>query len=477
MRGYEMTKEWHLHMDQFKPPDDFTFQASTTQSSTPQSATPQSQSPGALTPQAMSPGAVLGGVQDLDIGQIIEGRYRILSLVGRGGVGSVYKVEQIALKKTFALKTLQSHITNQVTILRFQNEARTASKLNHPNLIRAVDFGLIDGTRPFLVMDFVHGITLSRLLRKNTRLSLEQSFEIFIPVLEALDYAHKEGVIHRDIKPSNIVLVDAEVDGAWHPKVVDFGIAKIEDGDGLGLTRTGEVFGTPLYMSPEQCSGFRVDNKSDVYSLGCVIFEALTGAPPFRGNSALETMLQHQTRPPLSLTEASLGLEFPAGLNDVVLKMLAKDPKDRYDSCLDVVEDLRRLRHGEHLTVVSKSEPEKISEERLNNGNLLWAAASIFIVAIILLWCQILSTDHKNTQVQTSSPSKQAPIEQAQTDGDNEDTDFSTVEHGKRVYNFPKKRCLGELVWWENPSQKQVRDAIGRIEVPLNTRTIFIGRA
>ena len=147
-----------------------------------------------------------------------------------------------------------------------------------------------------------------------------------------MDYAHQEGVIHRDIKPNNIILLKSD-NSPIVPKIVDFGIAKLvagEDSESAALTQTGEVFGTPLNMSPEQCAGEAVDQRSDIYSLGCVLFEALTGAPPFRGQTALETMMLHTKNATPSLKEASLGLEFPETIQRIICKMLAKIPNERY---------------------------------------------------------------------------------------------------------------------------------------------------
>jgi serine/threonine protein kinase len=290
-----------------------------------------------------------GAVSELRLkdGQLAAERYRVLSFVGQGAMGSVYKVEQVFLKKVFALKTLNSGAASDLVVRRFQKEARAASRLEHQNLVRAVDFGVIEGRHPFFVMEFVNGITLDRYLHEAGQMSVAEACSMFIPICWGMAYAHREGVIHRDIKPSNIVLVASEGEGTYVPKVVDFGIAKLDalgEADEQALTKTGEIFGTPIYMSPEQCAGDDIDNRSDIYSLGCVLFEALTGAPPFRGQSVLDTMMLHRTTQPVSLREASLGYEFPAGLEDVVAKMLVKDPAQRYRDCMEVARDLAALK-------------------------------------------------------------------------------------------------------------------------------------
>jgi serine/threonine-protein kinase len=292
-------------------------------------------------------------------GQVLAERYKILAAVGQGAMGSVYKVEQIFLRKIFALKTLNSIAASDLVVRRFQKEAQAASRLDHPNLVRAVDFGLIEGSQPFFVMEFVKGVTLDRYLKEHGSLSIEEVCDIFVPICRGMSYAHQEGVIHRDIKPSNIVLVPSESESAYIPKLVDFGIAKLDvigEADEQALTATGEVFGTPLYMSPEQCSGEEIDKRSDIYSLGCVLFEVLTGAPPFRGRNALETMMQHRLSEPISLKQASLGLEFSRGLEDIVAQMLDKQPSGRYRDCLEVARDLNALKLSHRSPNVSRKE-------------------------------------------------------------------------------------------------------------------------
>src|SRR5262249_28114870 len=161
----------------------------------------------------------------------------------------------------------------------FQKEAQAASRLDHQNLVKAHDFGLVDEGRPYFVMDLVEGRTLSQRIKEEGPISVAEALKIFIPVCFGLEYAHDHGVVHRDLKPSNIMLT-MKSDGQYEPKVVDFGIAKFvqeQEGTTTALTKTGEIFGTPFYMSPEQCKATNVDNRSDIYSLGCVMFEALTG--------------------------------------------------------------------------------------------------------------------------------------------------------------------------------------------------------
>ncbi len=280
-------------------------------------------------------------------GTIVGARYRVQSLVGHGGMGKVYKVEQIYLGRELALKVLNTRSASDVTVRRFQHEARAAFGIDHPNLIAVHDFGLLDDKIPFLVMDYVKGKSLADRIRETGTLSVAQAVPIFLRICFGLGYAHERGVIHRDIKPSNIMLVEnlqPEEEGSV--KIVDFGIAKFtqfERGDIQALTRTGEVFGSPLYMSPEQCSGSPVDQRSDIYSLGCVFFEALTGTTPFVGANALSTMMQHMGETTPTMKEASMGKTFPPLLEQIIAKMLAKKPSERYQSLNQVTGDLAAL--------------------------------------------------------------------------------------------------------------------------------------
>jgi len=275
-------------------------------------------------------------------GDCLSEKYEFLESVGSGGMGIIYKAKHLALNRIVAIKLLHPYLLNEDTILRFQREARTASKLRHPNLIEVQDVGTTEEGQPFMVMDFVSGQSLSDLIHQKGRLSVEETLKIFVQICSGLAYAHNQNILHRDLKPSNVMLITDE-HGSTTAKILDFGIAKVlEEGENKAatLTKTGDVFGSPLYMSPEQGAGGNVDRRSDLYSLGCMLFECLTGTPPFMGKSIIETLMAHAQQKPMSLKEATLGLDFPPELNSVVMKLLAKAPDERYQSVLEVREDL-----------------------------------------------------------------------------------------------------------------------------------------
>lgn len=442
----------------------------------------QSSSP--RTPQSESAASTLAPAKELSPGEIINERYKVICLLGRGGIGSVYKVEQVFLGKQFALKTLNSTITSPAAIRRFQKEAQAASKLEHQYLVRAVDFGLIDNAYPFLVMDLIEGNTLAKYLKKKGRLSVEAAIEIFIPICFAMGYAHENGVIHRDIKPSNIVLTRPD-GGNLVPKIVDFGIAKLnveEESTTQALTSTGEVLGTPLYMSPEQCAAARVDSRSDIYSLGCVLYEALTGAPPFRGATVLETMIQHKSEPSKSLKEASLGVDFPLAIEKIVSKMLAKEPNERYQSCLEVAEDLSLLKRGEADRIKIKDTPPKRETVRGNVGVLpvLIATLITFLAIATVFWFKVHNNDTQ--AIQQPAPAKTdlttalAPLHQAKAQEIVEGS-FSQIKGDERHFSLPAI-SLGTLFWWDHMHTLQKRDASGKFSVPRDAKLIFeIGTA
>jgi serine/threonine-protein kinase len=268
-------------------------------------------------------------------GTIIGDRYEITGVVAEGGMGTIFRARHRLMKRTVAIKMLHPQMVSSAsTLKRFQHEAEAASSLNHPNILTVFDFGISDQGKPYLVMDYLEGTTLASLLEAERRLPVERSLRIFLQACAALAHAHQKGIIHRDLKPANIMLV--ELDG--HPdfvKLVDFGIAKLlapEAGESAQVTKTGEVFGSPLYMSPEQCLGEAIDRRTDIYSLGCVMYRTLTGFAPADGRDILELMYKHANVMPAGFADVCPELALSGKLESVVFKALAKKPDDRYES-------------------------------------------------------------------------------------------------------------------------------------------------
>lgn len=321
-------------------------------------------------------------------GNVIGGKYKVISVLGKGGMGTVYRVRQVFLNTDFAIKVLDSRrVKDDLQVRRFQLEAKAAHSLNNAALVRVHDFGLLDNNQPYLVMDLVEGRTLTDYIRENRNISVNEVEAIFSQVCKGLAYAHQQSVVHRDIKPSNIMIVNGVplgVEGSI--KILDFGIAKIasdEAGEIQQLTRTGEIFGSPLYMSPEQCTGELVDHRSDIYSLGCVIFEALTGTPPHFGSNALRTMMMHQSEPAPLLREASLGHKYPEALEQIVQKMLQKSPNDRYQNLSQVVDALKSATTAE-TAIVEKTTAVKSGAKPAKTVTMPASGLYALVTAVVL---------------------------------------------------------------------------------------------
>ncbi len=396
-------------------------------------------------------------VDSLTLGEIVAGKYRVESVLGTGGMGVVYRVTNIFFEKEFALKLLDQRCTpNAVLVKRFQNEAKAAFSLNHPNLVKVHDFGILDTGEPYLVMDLVSGETLADLIKRQTVIPYEQYLPILEQICAALSYAHSNSVIHRDVKPANIMISDTP---NLSVKILDFGIAKIvneEIGQLQELTRTGEIVGSPFYMSPEQCSGGTIDHRTDIYSLGCVTYEALTGAPPHVGVNALRTMMLHQTTDVVPMGEASLGLKFPPLVEQVVARMLAKEPSERYSEARAITEELNPNEHTKYLSEprrpLSKPPSPKAFAINLNAGQLAGlivlvmigsAAATYFAVRTFLPSAFgeksiAVTTDNKDVTESKAQSSK--PAEDLQNLDKVHKIDFTTrINNGRseKVINFP----------------------------------------
>jgi serine/threonine-protein kinase len=290
-------------------------------------------------------GAVDNG-QDPYIGKTVGRHYQIIACLGQGGMSTVYKARDVTIGRTVAVKFL-SHGTKsrEETLIRFQREAHLIGRLDHPNIIGIHAFDFTADKQPFLVIDYLNGETLAQKISRSGALPIKTSIEIFIQVCDGLAHAHSNGILHRDLKPSNIMLATTGP-GSTTVKILDFGIAKFveaSEGTTQQLTQTGEVFGSPLYMSPEQGLGKPLTVSSDLYSMGCLMFETLTGIPPFYGKTAVETILKHQTEVPSPLREATMGAEFPEQLEKIVATLLEKEPSKRYRSAVELSNALRDL--------------------------------------------------------------------------------------------------------------------------------------
>jgi eukaryotic-like serine/threonine-protein kinase len=335
--------------------------------------------------------------------RVLNGRYEIDSVLGQGGMAKVFRGTDQVLGRTVAIKVLSPQFTDDAQfVTRFRREAQAAASLNHPNIVGVFDTGSQSDVH-FIVMEYVEGRTLRDVIRADGPLLPERVAEIGDAVAKALQTAHEAGMVHRDIKPGNIMLTsDGEV------KVMDFGIARTSTGD--TLTQTAAVLGTASYLSPEQAQGQSVDARSDLYSLGCVLYEMATGRPPFSGDSPVAIAYKHVRDDPVA--PSRINPDVPADLESVILKSMAKNPANRYQSAAELRQDLGRLmqglptlatpvmagdatemltRPGEGTAVYTGGIPPEEEEERRRRGWIPWVIGLVLLAAIGALAFFLLS--------------------------------------------------------------------------------------
>ena len=279
------------------------------------------------------------------VGRVLGDRYRILERIGEGGMGTVWLCEHVALGKRMAVKILRPEFSRDEELARrFEQEARAASQIGQENIIDVVDFGRTPEGSLYLVMEALEGESLARLLRRAGPLPVGRAIGILLQICRALGAAHARGIVHRDLKPENVIVVRRE-DGSDFAKVVDFGISKSGGSAEQGrITRAGSIIGTPEYMAPEQASAAAVDHRCDVYALGVLAYEMLTGSLPFQGETAVATLLKHQGERPAPPRQRRPDL--PAELEAAILRALAKDPADRQQSMAELAAEIGRFAGG-----------------------------------------------------------------------------------------------------------------------------------
>ncbi|HLY34090.1 MAG TPA: Stk1 family PASTA domain-containing Ser/Thr kinase [Jatrophihabitantaceae bacterium] len=333
--------------------------------------------------------------------RVIGGRYELGELIGYGGMAEVHRGRDVRLGRDVAIKILRADLARDPAFLhRFRREAQSAAGLNHPSIVAVYDTGedlAPDGTAvPYIVMEFVEGRTLRDILKAQGRLPVRRAMEIVADVCGALDFSHRNGIVHRDIKPANVMITEA---GAV--KVMDFGIARAVADSAATVTQTANVIGTAQYLSPEQARGESVDARSDVYSTGCLLYELITGAPPFQGDSPVAVAYQHVREN--ATAPSTRNPEVPPAVDSIVMKALAKNPMNRYQSAAEMRTDLQRalanqpvaaeavMSDAERTQFIARTPPPPIPVRRMDEPpdedeprrGMVWLAIVLALLLVI----------------------------------------------------------------------------------------------
>ena len=318
--------------------------------------------------------------QDPRVGLILDSKYKLIESLGQGGMGSVFRAERLHIGDEVAVKLLHRDLVREKQALeRFRREARTAAMIRHPNVVSIHDFndGTSEGTESYIVMELVQGVSLGKMLRRDGRLSPARAVHLMHDICAGVGVAHRRGLLHRDLKPDNVIVVPPSHEGDEETaKVVDFGLAKVRDLAGTALTQTGAVLGTLYYMSPEQCSGEELDPRADVYSLGAMCYEMLTGNPPFRANNLAGLISKHLHEPPPLFPQA---FQISPALESVCMHALAKDRNQRPPDAIAFGSELQKA-----LTAPVISRPASSSSQR-SPWKWIAGASGVFVALVLLV--------------------------------------------------------------------------------------------
>lgn len=347
----------------------------------------------------------------------LDERYEIKGILGKGGMGIVYHAHDSILGIDVAIKMLRADLMGQAAI-RLQREAIAAGKLQNPNIARIFDFGQTKDGSPYMVMELVGGKSLAQVLQEIGAMPYEAAIHIFMQICRGLEHAHANGIVHRDLKPSNVMLVEREY-GTFLVKLLDFGVAKIETDQ--KLTSEGSIIGSPLYMSPEQVETSSVDFKSDLYSLGCLMFETLSGKPPLKGETAIETMSMHKKMAPPLLSDVTQA-NIPAELVKLIDSCLRKSPADRPESAFLIETELKNILHPvlpeneEKNTPKREYRPETEAEKRLSKmpKSTAFAIGGTLTLAAMIALTMSISYFQKKDKAELEEAGKAATISRPQ---------------------------------------------------------------
>jgi len=333
-------------------------------------------------PESRAQSAPLQDAQDIE--QLVPNQYMIIDKVSQGGMGSIYTARNRFTGLNYAIKVLlPQNAADEEFRQRFISEAKAASLLKHEHICLVHDFGIMPDHSLYLVMDWIKGNTLQDKVEEDGPLDWERAVVLYEQIGAALMLAHQHKIVHRDLKPENIMLRSSS---AMNAVLVDFGLAKqFEKGDETeqGLTTSGMAVGTPTYMSPEQARALEVDGRSDLYSMACVIYFALTGKPPFRGETALDTMLLHINETPPDFDKS---LDIPADFKRIILKSMEKSADDRYQSMEQVLADLAKLKQGISIGKLKLAKEEQ--KQKAQRSTVLLFILGFFIAYLLMAFVQ-----------------------------------------------------------------------------------------
>jgi len=284
-----------------------------------------------------------GGYMTNLIGKTIDGKYLIESMLGEGGMAVVYLSNHTVMERRVVIKVMQGWLlSNKKSIERFQRECKVTAKLNHPNIVTVYDVGDINGKAPYLVMEYIQGESLADKIHRQGALSFEATADIIIQLCSGLQEAHAAGIIHRDLKPDNVLLQNKSDRPDW-VKIVDFGISHLVHGQAQRLTKTGRMVGTPEYIAPEQLKDKPMDMRTDLYALGIMMYEMLTGQVPFGGESAEAILMKHLLEMPQPMSVHKPEFEDGTPFDEIILKLLQKEPDHRYQTAQELKIDVEML--------------------------------------------------------------------------------------------------------------------------------------
>ena len=357
-------------------------------------------------------------------GKVIAGRYRIQRMIAHGGMGVVYLAEHIELGRLVALKILKHHHDSDNAGAfqeRFTLEARTLGNLDHPNIVTLYDYGRTEDNRFFLALEFIDGPRFTDLIREGL-MPPERAVRLLLQVCRALRYSHRRGVIHRDLKPSNL-LIHTDDDGRENVKVVDFGLVKVLEDD-QSLTQAGLILGSPHCMSPEQVKGLSVDERTDIYAIGVLLFRAVTGTWPFHGESSTSTMIAHINEPLPSFAVVAADLMVPPGLEEVIGRCLAKAPEERYPEVGGLMEDLKVFlgistddyQSVTHLSSASLLSPDPTTEVTLRQESSRSLLAMVLLLLLLIGgggWMLNQALSDEDSTVTHTEPATTESVEEA----------------------------------------------------------------